>query len=250
MSRVQSIERAFAVLRALGDGPIGVTEVAARVDLPKSTAARMLASLAREGVVEQVPGGTRYRLGAQIVSLAAGVVPTRSIVALAHPVLVELASAVGEAAGLSVAEGFVVHYVDQVDTTHQVLVRDWTGTRLPMHAVSSGQVFLAHMAPLAVDRLLADPLERFTPRTLVEAAAMRERLRGVQVDGYAWTSDEFAEGINSVAAPITDAAGDVSAAVHVHGPSYRFPPAGAEKTIALHVRAAAAQISARLRQVS
>ena len=250
MSRVQSIERAFAVLRALGDGPIGVTEVAARVDLPKSTAARMLASLAREGVVEQVPGGTRYRLGAQIVSLAAGVVPTRSIVALAHPVLVELASAVGEAAGLSVAEGFVVHYVDQVDTTHQVLVRDWTGTRLPMHAVSSGQVFLAHMAPLAVDRLLADPLERFTPRTLVEAAAMRERLRGVQVDGYAWTSDEFAEGINSVAAPIVDAAGDVSAAVHVHGPSYRFPPVGAEITIALQLLAAAARISARLRQVA
>ncbi len=250
MSRVQSIERAFAVLRALGDGPIGVTEVAARVDLPKSTAARMLASLAREGAVEQVPGGTRYRLGAQIVSLAAGVVPTRSIVALAHPVLVELASAVGEAAGLSVAEGFVVHYVDQVDTTHQVLVRDWTGTRLPMHAVSSGQVFLAHMAPLAVDRLLADPLERFTPRTLVKAAAMRERLRGVQVDGYAWTSDEFAEGINSVAAPIVDAAGDVSAAVHVHGPSYRFPPVGAEITIALQLLAAAARISARLRQVA
>ena len=56
MSRVQSIERAFAVLGALADGPIGVTEVADRADLPKSTAARLLASLAREGVVEQVPG--------------------------------------------------------------------------------------------------------------------------------------------------------------------------------------------------
>ena len=63
MSRVQSIERAFAVLGALADGPLGVTEVADRADLPKSTAARMLASLAREGAVEQVPGDTRYRLG-------------------------------------------------------------------------------------------------------------------------------------------------------------------------------------------
>jgi len=250
VSRVQSIERAFAVLSALGDGPIGVTEVAERVDLPKSTAARMLASLAREGAVEQVSGDTRYRLGARIVSLAAGVVLTRSIVALAHPVLVELASAVGEAAGLSVADGFVVHYVDQVDTTHQVLVRDWTGTRLPMHAVSSGQVFLAHMAPSAVDRFLADPLERFTPRTLVDPAVLRDRFRRIELDGYAWVGDEFSEGINSVAAPIADAAGDVSAAVHVHGPSYRFPPAGAERTIALHVLAAAARISARLRQVS
>jgi DNA-binding IclR family transcriptional regulator len=61
MSRVQSIERAFAVLATLADGPIGVTEVAERAGLPKSTAARLLASLAREGVVEQVPGETRYR---------------------------------------------------------------------------------------------------------------------------------------------------------------------------------------------
>lgn len=250
MSRVQSIERAFAVLGALGDGPIGVTEVAARVDLPKSTAARMLASLAREGVVEQVPGDTRYRLGARIVSLAAGVVPTSSIVALAHPVLVELASTTGEAAGLSVPDGFVVHYIDQVETTHQVLVRDWTGTRLPMHAVSSGQVFLAHLAPSSLDRFVAHPLERFTPRTVVEPARLRDQVRQIQIDGYAWTQDEFAEGLNSVAAPIADAAGEVTAAVHVHGPSYRFPPPGAETTIALHVLAAAARISTRLRQGS
>src|SRR5205809_23823 len=46
MSRVQSIERAFAVLGALTDGPIGVTEVADRAALPKSTAARMLAAAA------------------------------------------------------------------------------------------------------------------------------------------------------------------------------------------------------------
>ena len=70
MSRVQSIERAFAVLGALADGPIGVTEVADRVDLPKSTAARLLASLAREGVVEQVPV-TPATGWARLVTLAA-----------------------------------------------------------------------------------------------------------------------------------------------------------------------------------
>ena len=71
MSRVQSIERAFAVLAALAGGPIGVTEVAQRAALPKSTAARLLSSLVREGAVEQVPGDSRYRLGPQIVTLAA-----------------------------------------------------------------------------------------------------------------------------------------------------------------------------------
>jgi DNA-binding IclR family transcriptional regulator len=248
VSRVQSIERAFAVLAALADGPIGVTELADRVELPKSTAARMLASLAREGAVEQVPGETRYRLGGRMVTLAAGVVPTRNLVTLARPTLVELASAVGEAAGLSVADGFAVHYVDQIDTTHQVQIRDWTGTRVPMHAVSSGQVFLAHMNEAAIERYLAMPRVAFTDRTLTDSAALRDRLRRVQLDGHAWVREEFAEGLNSVAAPIADALGDVSAAVHVHGPSYRFPADGDEERVADAVMAAAARISARMRE--
>ena len=177
MSRVQSIERAFAVLGALGDGPLGVTEVADRVHLPKSTVARLLASLATEGAVEQVPDGTDYRIGGRLVTLAAGVRPTRSLVALARPHLVELAGSIGEAAGLSIPDGFLVHYVDQVDSPHPVGVRDWTGTRLPMHAVSSGLVILAHMHPADVEHLLAGPLERFTATTVVDPALIRERLR-------------------------------------------------------------------------
>src|SRR6266536_3445698 len=113
MPRVQSIERAFAVLGALVDGPIGVTQVAERASLPKSTAARLLASLAREGVVEQVPGGTHYRLGQRLVMLAARIRPAGSLAALARPALTELAGAVGEAAGLSVPDGYLAHYIDQ-----------------------------------------------------------------------------------------------------------------------------------------
>jgi DNA-binding IclR family transcriptional regulator len=248
MSRVQSIERAFAVLGALTDGPVGVTEVAERVELPKSTVARLLGSLVREGVVEQVPGDTRYRLGARIVTLAAGVVPLRSMVALARPVLVELASALGEAAGLSVPDGFAVHYVDQVDTAQQVQIRDWTGTRAPMHAVSSGLVLLAALPASTLDAFLARPLERFTGRTVTEPAAIRARLADVRRDGYAWVHEEFAEGLNSVAAPIEDRTGVVVAAVHVHGPSYRFPGAKDEAEIAATVVDAAHAISGRLRR--
>jgi DNA-binding IclR family transcriptional regulator len=252
VSRVQSIERAFAVLSALADGPIGVTEVAERVALPKSTAARMLASLSREGVVEQVPGDTRYRLGGRIVSLAAGVLPARSLVAIARPVLVELASAAGEAAGLSVPDGVAVHYIDQVATAHEVQVRDWTGTRVPMHAVSSGHVFLAHMTEPALERYLALPRVAFTDRTLTDSGALRQRLRSVLLDGHAWVREEFAAGLNSVAAPVAGTDGEVVAAVHLHGPSYRFPgddSADADRLAAL-VRGAASTISGRLRQTA
>ena len=247
MSRVQSIERAFSVLATLADGPLGVTEVAERARLPKSTAARLLASLTREDVVEQQPGSSRYRLGPRLLSLAAGLRPTRGLIATAHPFLVELALRTGEAAGLSVPDGSTIHYIDQVESPNPVQVRDWTGTRIPLHAVSSGQVVLANLSPAELERYLAERLERFTARTLVDASALRERLHAVRRDGYAWAREEYAEGIVSIAAPIADADGEVVAAVHVHGPSYRFPSPGQEAAIAEAVLEAAARIAARLR---
>ena len=248
MSRVQSIERAFAVLGALANGPIGVTDIATRLRLPKSTVARLLAALETEGACEQVPGETRYRLGPRMAELASGLRETRGLVAMAHPALVDLARETGEAAGLSVPDGRTVHYIDQVDSPNPVQVRDWTGSRIPMHAVSSGQVVLAHLSGPSLSRYLSRPLEAFTPRSLTSAADLLERLRLVRRDGVAWAREEYAIGITSVAAPIAGVDGEIVAAVHVHGPAYRFPAApGDEAAITVAVRAAAARIGTRLR---
>src|SRR6266545_1263458 len=105
MSRVQAIERAFLVLGVLADGPLGVTEIAERTRLPKSTAARLPAALSSEGVVEQLAGDSRYRLGARLAALAGSARATRGLVAVAHPQLADLAKLTGEAAGLGVRDG-------------------------------------------------------------------------------------------------------------------------------------------------
>jgi DNA-binding IclR family transcriptional regulator len=248
MSSVQSIRRAFAVLGALSEGPLGVTDVAAHAGLPKSTAARLLSTLAAEGAVVHVPGEAAYRLGPRISTLAAGLAPTRVMAAVARPALEELASVTGEAAGLSVADGDLVHYIDQVAAPNPVSVRDWTGSRVPLHAVSSGQVILAFRMPAAVNHYLARPLEAFTPRTLVDPDAVRERLQLIRRSGHAWALEEFDAGISSVAAPIADDSGEVVGALHVHGPSYRFPAAGQEAELAMLVIAAAARVADGMRQ--
>jgi len=236
------------VLGALGDGPLGVTDVADRVGLPKSTAARLLSTLADEGAVEQVPGDTDWRLGPRLVTLAAGFTLARSLAALARPALVELAEISGEAAGLSVPDGDLVHYIEQVDTPNPVQVRDWTGARAPLHAVSSGQALLAFRPPAAIERYLAAPMERFTARTLAEPDAVRDRLRSIRRKGFTWAIEEYDPGISSVAAPVADGSGEVIAAVHVHGPSYRFPTSGRETELGQAVVAAAARIGAELRE--
>jgi DNA-binding IclR family transcriptional regulator len=91
-------------------------------------------------------------------------------------------------------------------------------------------------------------MEQFTDRTLVTAEALLERMRAIRRDGYTWALEEFDEGISSVAAPVADGTGEVVAAVHLHGPSYRFPTPGAEAALAERVVATAARISGNLRQ--
>ncbi len=194
------------------------------------------------------PGDSRYRLGPRLVTLAARIRPARSLAALARPSLEALAGSAGEAAGLSVRDGDQVHYIEQVGSPNPVSVRDWTGSRIPLHAVSSGQVLLAFSPPTFVQRYVGRPMEPFTARTLVTADALFERMRAIRRDGYTWALEEFDEGISSVAAPVADASGEVVAAVHLHGPSYRFPSAGAEAALAEEVVATAARISGSLRQ--
>ena len=143
MSSVQSVERAFSVLRCLASGPAGVSEVAERSHLPKSTVSRLLSTLNELGAVDQLGAGGDYRIGDLLVELAAAAQPGRSLVAIARPHLVQLREALGEATGLSVLDGHDVLYLDHVEADHPVQVRDWTGERLPAHLVSSGFVLLA-----------------------------------------------------------------------------------------------------------
>jgi DNA-binding IclR family transcriptional regulator len=242
---VQSVERAFAILNAVAARPSGVTALAVRLTLPKSTVARLLSALEGLGAVERVEG-PRYQIGPGVVSLASTLAPGRSLVALVRPHLTHLVRTIGEDAGLALPDGYEVHYVDQVDSDNPVQVRDWTGTRAPMHAVPSGLVLLAAWPDEALEGYLGRDLERLTPRTVVEHERLRRRLVEVRENGYAWGLEEFAEGINSVAAPVRDGRGKPVAAIHSHGPAYRFPASGQDGRIAERVIAAADSVSAQL----
>ncbi len=242
---VQSIERAFAILRALAVQPTGVTDLATKVSLPKSTVARLLGALENEGAVEHQTGGT-YRLGSGLEDIAGGSQPNRNLVSTARPFLIDLAERSGEASGLNVMDDGWVYFLDQVASESDVQVRDWTGEYGQAHTVPAGLVMLAHAEPEVVDAYIDGGLEALTPNTVTDPDALRERLAQVRSAGYAWGFEEFAEGINSVAAPVFGPHG-VEAALHIHGPAYRFPDPDATHDLGRLVAEAANRLSAQLR---
>jgi DNA-binding IclR family transcriptional regulator len=242
---VQSIERALAILRYVAGTEAGVSQIAAAVGLPKSTVSRLLATLHDNGAVSLSAG--RFSIGPLIGQLAAGTGRHGELVAIARPYLVGLVDAFGEDAGVSVLDGGDVLYLDQLSSDAAVQLRDWTGERVPPHCVSSGLVLLAHASPDARQRALEGPLPRLTARTMVAPTRLRRRLVAVARRDSEWVYGEFADDINSVAAPVFDD-GEVVAALHVHGPSYRFPGDRDPDRIADGVATAARQMSSRLRR--
>ena len=243
---VQSIERAFALLRALATAPYGVTELAEQVDLPKSTVARLLSALETEGAVTQDEMGGEYRLGDGLLDIAGAAQPGRNLVATVRPFLLELSEEMGEAAGLGIMQERNIYYLDHAELEADVMVRDWTGEVLPMHSVPSGMAILAHLPADELDAYLAEPAEAVTPNTLVDRDAICERLDAVRNLGYAWGYEEGVDGINSLAAPILAANGKVIAAIHVHGPAFRFPDPDRTHDLGMRLIEAAAGIAAQL----
>lgn len=242
---VQSLERAFAILDEVAQRPAGVTAIAERVRLPKSTVARLLATLEAVDAVERFDGA-RWRIGPGIAALSSTVSPERSLITIARPFLADLVTELGEDAGLGLPDGNEILYVDQVESDNPVQVRDWTGTRAPMHAVPSGLVLLAEWPEGALEAYVRGGLAARTQRTMTDPAELRKRLAEVRSAGYSWGLEEFAEGIDSIAAPIRDTRGRAIAAIHVHGPSYRFPASGRSESISGQVVAAAKAVGALL----
>ena len=243
---VQSVERAFAILRALTTGPSGVSQVAERTGLPKSTVSRLLATLVEVGAVDQSDSMGLYSLGEALIDLSSAASPGRNLISVVRPYLVGLMEEIEEATGLGVLDGGHVYYLDQVDADHEVQVRDWIGESVDAHVVSSGLVLMAYAPEHTRSEFLRLDHARWTEHSITDAVLLERRLDDVRRAGFVWVCEEMSEGLNSVAAPIFNHAGTAIAAVHAHGPSYRFPADGASASIAAAVVEVAQRISDRL----
>jgi len=220
---VQSVDRAVSVLVILARmGEAGVTEIAGELGVHKSTAFRLLATLESRGLAEQNVARGKYRLGFGVVNLASAVTASLDLNRVSRTVCQALARDVGETVNLATHDGDSVINLDQVMGSSAVTTVNWVGKRNPLHATSSGKVFLAHMPAEDLDGHLAQPLPRFTPSTTTDPDDLRAQLGAIRANGYAFTVEELEIGLNAVAAPIRSFEGIVVAALSASGPAYRL----------------------------
>ncbi len=244
---VRSVDRAAALLLALGEshGEAGVTELARRLGLHKSTASRLLATLEKRGLVEQDEESGKYRLGLVVIRLAEQAERTLDLRSLAMPELDRLARLTRETTGLGVLDGERLLTVAQADGPNLVAMGDWTGRFAPVHSVAAGKVLLAAMPEREIMKMVRRGLDHCTDRTITQLEPLLEELARVRRRGYATSFGEYDASLNGIAAPVYDARGNVAAALDVWGPSFRITPARVPE-IARLARQAAAAVTVRL----
>lgn len=221
---VQSVDRAISVLEILAQqGEAGVSDVAAEIDVHKSTAFRLLGALESRGLVEQAGERGKYRLGFGIVRLAGAVTGRIDITQQGRPVCERLAEEMGETVNIAVMQEHFAINLFQVRGPAAVAAHNWVGQLTPLHATSSGKILLAHLPSKERAELLAQTgLKKMTPRTLTGKTKLEKNLADVREHGYSWTLEELELGLHAMAAPVRNRDGEVIAALSASGPSYRF----------------------------
>jgi DNA-binding IclR family transcriptional regulator len=215
-----AIDRAAQLLTLVleAERPRALGELAGDLELPKSTASRLLGALERQGLVEQRGRRGRFSPGPVLLRFAHRGVADRHLAELAEPHLNTLADASEETINLAVPGALGVEHIAQVESSHFLGTGQWIGRRVPYHCTAVGKVLVAFGAADLPDA----PLELLTPATIVDRARLATQFAAVRSDGCAVAIDELETGLASLAAPVLGADGDAVAALSISGPSVRL----------------------------
>ena len=242
---IQSVERAAAILTALGSGTprLGVTEIADRVGLAKPTVYGLLRTLEKHDLVAQDPDTGKYSLGPGVLQLGNAFLDGSELRARSLLWAEALAQRAGEAVWVATLSGsrvIVLHHVFRPDNTVQILE---VGAAIPWHACALGHAIAASLPQASFARLLTADLAPLTGRTKTTRAALGRALAQVRKQGYAIEDQEATVGDGGIAAPILNREGAVCGSIGVVGPAERLLGVAVRDGLARAVTESARSIS-------
>jgi IclR family KDG regulon transcriptional repressor len=222
---VRSVERALNILQLFSnsDSELSASEISRRLDLPQSTAFRLLVTLAASGFVEQNPTNDKYRLGATCLGLGSAFLKHNDVRKRAVGPLERLRDTCGETVHLGVFKDDSVVYLEKLSGLHPIgLMSSTVGATAPAYCTGLGKALLAFQPPELVQEFITQSeLSRFTKNTIVDREQLLDELNKIRRQGYSFDNEEHEQGVGCVAAPVFDHTG-VVAAISIAGPVDRI----------------------------
>lgn len=245
---VQSFARGLSVIRSFGPDfrEMTLTEIAARTNLSRAGARRILGTLQNLGYVRAQ--GRRFSLTARILDLGYSYLSSLPFWNFAQPILENMVAKLHETSSIAVLDGPDIVYVMRVPTRRILTTNISIGSRLPAYLQSMGRVLLGGLTEAELDHYFATvKLKAFTRRTVIEPVRLRKIIAEDRNKGWSWVNGELEEGICGIAVPLLDANNKIIAAMNIVTNTGRSSKSRAIKTFLPELNRAAAQINSGLR---
>ena len=222
----KSLVKALRVMETLatGDGPRGVSDLAAELGYHKSNVHRILTTLVDQGYVIRYEAGALYQLNYKMFEIGSRMVSRLRLSEVARPSLQRIVRETGESAHIMIYHHAEIIYLDKIENSAPIRAASEPGLRAPAYAVASGQALLAYQPEDELRRVLRR-LRAHTPHTIVRPEALRAEIAAVRVDGYAINREGWRPGVSGAAAPVLVGRDNAIAALAILGPSDRLDEA-------------------------
>lgn len=245
--RLSSVTSALLVMKAFSaeEAEIGISSLAKRLGLAKSTVHRLAVTLAAEDFLEQNPETGRYRLGLSLFTLGALARRRMDVSNVSRPLLGALRDKYQEATTLAILSGPSIMFLHNLESGQAIGTRAYIGDLKPAYCTAEGRVLMAFSTPAVVAAVLTEAREPRTARTVTGLKALQRLLDEVRQVGYAIDDEESEDGMRCLAAPVRDISGKVVAAVGLAGPTQRLTKKDL-RSMALEVVATGEAVSVRL----
>lgn len=227
--KVKAIERASDILLLIHNsgGELGITEIAERLDLHKSTVHRILATFKDRGIVRETED-ERYAIGLQIYAMGLKVAKNFSAVNIIKPYINELAKKVGEVVNLSILEDYFggnykTILIDKEYSSSNVLsVNPNVGESTDAHVSSAGKCLLAYSKQVDMEMIHEENLKQYTQYTIIKKEQLLLEMKNIRTKGYALDNEEREIGLFCIGVPVFDRKGECTFAISISGPTVRM----------------------------
>jgi len=245
--RLSSVANSLRLLKSFsgGQNELGITPLASRLGLAKSTVHRLAATLTGAGFLEQNVDTGKYRLGLALFELGALVRRRMDVANEARPQLRELLEKTGETVQLGIIDQSSVLYVYEMESRRAIRMTAAVGARAPLHCTAVGKVLLAFQTPEDVKELADRGLTQLTDKTVTKRDALLAMLKEVRARDCAIDDEESEIGLRAIAAPVRNQRGAVIAALGVAAPVQRMTKKVMQNCVPIVVATASA-VSQRL----
>jgi len=217
--KVPAIEKCFNLLEILSrtDQALGISEIARRLGYHKGTVYNMVYTLLDLGILEQTQKN-KFRLGARLYSLGRAAGNSSELIRTVHPFLEDIHRKLHLSAYLGVLVGDHVVTMDKVDSPIHLKVSSEIGLSTHILVGAVGKIILSKMSDKQIKEILSRyELKPYTPYSIVDKGKFMEMIRKTREDGYAYSNQEYIEGIRALAVPLNNYKQNLMTAIYILG---------------------------------